>query len=514
MLQVCRRRLHFASLAYASTTFAATLIDSIFKFYYVKVFLMKYHVSNYWFNVAQVVFMIWNAVNDPLFGYIQDNSTSSIFRIRRKSILYGAPLFVFSFLTFWFPWSGQDSPAIVGLHLVFSLCFYDALFTFVLLAQCALFAEMSTEHDDRLRLVLYSQVASLLASWSVGACEFSSSSLADFPSFQLAAVFFACLSWVGFSITGKFAKTEVAQLKPKEKTSPEIKGSGNSCSDALCLSSSSSSSPTSLLAFLRQTLEILRQPNFLAFVLANFLQIFHVTFYSNFASIFLDILFPGAVDGVRPSFVSSSSRPHSLSPSARSFFHGSLFVVPQILVICLGPFLRAKGAFWVVIRSFVGKIIISGAIGLSLTLSLLSPENLRVALLFFIGADFSCGSAIFATFNLLVSDIIDDDMRLHKRTSPLSSSVFGTNALITKPAQSLAPMLVLYLLNPYAFQEFKRDPRSFAAADDGRLVALQYATLTLLWAWPFFLGIFQVLVFSRYNLRNTHQNIVAKHVEN
>ena len=43
---LCRRpsasRLHFPSLAYASTTFAKTLIDSVFKFYYVKVFLIQF----------------------------------------------------------------------------------------------------------------------------------------------------------------------------------------------------------------------------------------------------------------------------------------------------------------------------------------------------------------------------------------------------------------------------------------------------------------------------------------
>lgn len=510
MFRVCRRRLHFASLAYAATTFAATLIDSIFKFYYVKVFLIKYQVSDYWFNVAQVVFMIWNAVNDPLFGYIQDNSTFSIFRIRRKSILYGAPLFVISFLTFWFPWSDYTltSQALVGLHLIFSLCFYDALFTFVLLAQCALFAEMSTEHDDRLRLVLYSQVASLLGSWSVGVCEFSSSSLLDLSSFQLCSVFFAVLSWIGFSITGKFAKTEIAQMKPKEKTSPEIRGGGDKFVDAWCPSASSSSSTSPLLAFLQQTLEIMRQSNFLAFVFANFLQIFHVTFYSNFASIFLDILFPGVVDG-------AASSTSALSPSVRSLFNGSLFVVPQILVLCLSPWLREKGAYWVVIRSFFGKVILSAALGLCLTFSLLSSDHLRIALLFFIGADFTCGSAIFATFNLLVSDIIDDDMRLNKRASPLSSSVFGTNALITKPAQSLAPMLVLFLLNPFGFQDFKRDPKSLTLliSSSGRLMGLQSATMTLLWAWPLIVGILQIVVFSRYSLRNTHQHLVAKHME-
>lgn len=28
-------------------------------------------ITNSWFNTAQVVYMIWNAVNDPLFGYLQ-----------------------------------------------------------------------------------------------------------------------------------------------------------------------------------------------------------------------------------------------------------------------------------------------------------------------------------------------------------------------------------------------------------------------------------------------------------
>lgn len=39
-----------------------------------------------------------------------------------------------------------------------TLCAYDALLTFVLLSQCAIFAEISVDHDERLRLVKYSQV--------------------------------------------------------------------------------------------------------------------------------------------------------------------------------------------------------------------------------------------------------------------------------------------------------------------------------------------------------------------
>lgn len=49
-------------------------------------------------------------------------------------------------------------------------------------------------------------------------------------------------------------------------------------------------------------------------------------------------------------------------------------------------------------------------------------------------------------------------------SSPLSSMVFGTNALFTKPAQSLAPMLVLSVLNQFGYERLKdasqvSDPR-------------------------------------------------------
>ena len=40
----------------------------------IDVFFNLYRISNYWFNVAQVVFLIWNAINDPLFGYFQVSS--------------------------------------------------------------------------------------------------------------------------------------------------------------------------------------------------------------------------------------------------------------------------------------------------------------------------------------------------------------------------------------------------------------------------------------------------------
>jgi len=474
---------HTPSLAYASTSFAATLIDSICKFYYVKIFLLHYKVSDYWFNIAQVIFMIWNAVNDPLFGYIQDNSNSRIFRVRRLSIQYGAPLFVISFITFWIPWA-TDGSWVVGLHLIMSLCLYDTLFTFVLLAQCALFAEMSIKHEDRLRLVYYGQIASLLGSWSVAACEFFSSSLSDFTSFQFATVVFALISWFGFHCTGKYAVTEVAQLR-NIKLSPAAEINQHNAV---------AREKGAFHSIMKQTLEILQQKNFLAFVFMNFLQIFNLFFHANFASIFLDVILPSSF----PSF-------------HRTLFNGSLFILPQVLVLCLGPWLQKRGAYWVVMNSFYVKLLSSTSLGVVLNFNLVSELNLAFIIMVFIMVDYALCSAVFGTFNLLVSDIIDDDMLNFKRSSPLSSSIFGTNALITKPAISLAPMLIVYLLNPYGFQSFKSNPKYFLT-NQVLLNPLKSAVMTLIWTWPFFVALLQILVFRPYSLRCSH-NLVSKHVE-
>lgn len=107
----------------------------------------------------QVVYMVWNAINDPLFGYLQDNSKVPCCSQRRLSILYGAPLYSLAFLLAWFPWRSYASGDwLSGLHLMVALCAFDGMLTFVLLAQCALFAEISSHHQSRLRLVKYSQV--------------------------------------------------------------------------------------------------------------------------------------------------------------------------------------------------------------------------------------------------------------------------------------------------------------------------------------------------------------------
>jgi Na+/melibiose symporter-like transporter len=111
-----------------------------------------YHIEEKCFQTAQVLYLIWNAISDPLFAYIQDGTNFKFTRTRRESIKYSGPLFALSFLLPWIPWG--DNSILVGLHLVVSLFIWDTMFTFVGLAQCALFTELSHDPSDRIKTMV------------------------------------------------------------------------------------------------------------------------------------------------------------------------------------------------------------------------------------------------------------------------------------------------------------------------------------------------------------------------
>ena len=297
--------IHKPSLAYAATTFAAHMMNSVFMFYYVKVYLNRFHVSEWWFQVSQILYMLWNAVNDPLFGYMQDNMSFSWVKSRRHSILYGAPLFALSFLLPWFPWGDYSTETwLSGVQLIVILCFYDTLFTFVLLAQCALFAEMSKGQEDRIRLVRYSQIAGFIGSCSVFFCNFISNNLSNYTAFLLVCIVIAILSWLSLHYSGSNSFTEYdIQLLNKG-----VNSSRQNSSDELSLDK------TSEYTWWQQTKQIFSQPSFVSFILMNFCQIFHTTFLANFTGIFCDQIIPiGLI-------------PHQV----RSVFYGLIFVLPQV----------------------------------------------------------------------------------------------------------------------------------------------------------------------------------------
>ena len=298
------------------------MMNTVFSFYYVKVYLNRFNVTESWFQFAQIVFLIWNAINDPLFGYIQDNFSFSWVRTRRHSILYGAPFFGLSFIILWIPWGDYSTPTwLCGFQLMVSLCFYDTLFTFVLLAQCALFTEMSHVHEDRIRLIRYSQIASLIGSSSVFFTGLISQNLEFYPLFVTSCLAITVFSVICMAYTGRNAYTQYDAKDISKRTNGNDgmstkKTNGNKGLHKMKENDIKAGDQTDAIteSIWKQMRQIFSHRSFISFVLVNLCQIYNVVFYSNFASIFCDKLIS---DGV-------------MTSSVRSIFYGSIFIIPQV----------------------------------------------------------------------------------------------------------------------------------------------------------------------------------------
>ncbi|KAM9493384.1 transmembrane protein 180-like isoform 2-T2 [Clarias gariepinus] len=457
-MKVLRLSTHPPSVAYSMTTLGSSMMNSIFSFYYVKLFLNKYNISEGAFHKAQVVYMIWNALNDPLFGYLQDNSRVPCCSMRRISILYGAPFYGLAFLLAWFPWREYESGDwLSGMHLVITLCAFDGMLTFVLLAQCALFAEISENHQIRLRLIKYSQVASLVGSSSVLFCGLVSNNMDNFFAFQVFCVCVAllgcaCMVYTGLRSESRF-DTKIAETSTQQKP------------------------PLSFSAVATMTWQILTNRDFQLFVLMNFFQVFLLAFFNNFAMIFADNLIPT----------------DALPQLAKSIMYGAGFICPQLLVLCSQNLLHGIGYYRIILITFAMEA------GGALVMVLLGSEH-YYCLALFITINMILVQAAFSLFNLPLADIIDSDLQKYKRSSPLSSMVFGTNALFTKPAQSLAPMLVVSILNQYGYESMK----SGNVTDQSALEALHSVMFYMVCLVPLCITVLQFLFWKPFSVRDSH----------
>ncbi|XP_071766559.1 transmembrane protein 180-like [Centroberyx gerrardi] len=454
------------AVTYSMTTLGAGVMNSIFSFYYVKLFLNKYKISEGAFHKSQVVYMVWNAVNDPLFGYLQDNSQVPCCSQRRLSILYGAPLYSLAFLLAWFPWrSYTPGDWLSGLHLMVALCAFDGMLTFVLLAQCALFAEISSHHQSRLRLIKYNQVASLIGSSSVLFCGVLSRNMEDFAAFQAFTVLIAVLGCGCMLYTGLHSESRF----DNKGSAPGSPGAADQTSGQSALSLSS---VTTVMC------QILTNRDFQLFVFMNFFQVFMLTFFNNFTMIFAEHLIP----------------PDVLPPLAKSVMYGAGFICPQLLVLSSQSLLQGLGYYRIILLTFYVEA------GMAVVMLALGPHHYYI-LAFFLIINMVIIQAAFSLFNLPLADIIDSDLQKYKRSSPLSSMVFGTNALFTKPAQSLAPMLVLNILNQFGYEELKE---AGGNSNPSSLESLHRVMFCLVCLVPMCIAVLQVLAWKPFSIRSSH----------
>jgi GPH family glycoside/pentoside/hexuronide:cation symporter len=113
-----------------------------------------------WIGLASAIYAIWNAVNDPLFGYITDSTRSRLGR-RIPYMRYTAPFLALTFILVWFapPQAGEQA---LFLWMLVSMLLYDTCYTIIGLVYSALLPEVTESDAERNGLQISSSLFGLL----------------------------------------------------------------------------------------------------------------------------------------------------------------------------------------------------------------------------------------------------------------------------------------------------------------------------------------------------------------
>ncbi len=175
---------------------------------------------------GQILYMIWNVINDPIFGYMQDKTRSKMGRYL-PWIKYSAVPFTLGFIILFFPpqtWrlqTGGDKYQIaLLLWYIISNMIYDTFFTIVYLAHVSLAPQMTFDQKERTQI---NGLGSILTFVGMGmSMAFPSIFLINptpekIRAFQICVIIFgviALLPW--FYIV--WVVKEKKELIPKEET--------------------------------------------------------------------------------------------------------------------------------------------------------------------------------------------------------------------------------------------------------------------------------------------------------
>lgn len=100
---------------------------------------------------ALAVAKIWDAINDPLFGWISDRTTSSRFGKRRVYMIFGAVPLGITVALLWFVPQGLSNTW-TFVWIVATFVAFDTMYTLTAVPYYALTAELTDDYDERASL--------------------------------------------------------------------------------------------------------------------------------------------------------------------------------------------------------------------------------------------------------------------------------------------------------------------------------------------------------------------------
>ncbi|MFW9848318.1 MAG: MFS transporter [Candidatus Thorarchaeota archaeon] len=367
------------------------LYNLVFGMKYVELFYDKLQLLPVYFILGQIIYMTVNALNDPLSGQLSDRTDPKKWGSRRLIyIKWGGPIWALTFLLIWFPWSFTNQ-LIIFLHYVISICLFDTMLTLVVLVWMALLPEMTTDHDERNKATFYTMVVGLIAALPFLLILGDMDPTIDL--FRTINIVIAIISTICL-----FAVTKLCEERPELHTGVSY-------------------------PLIESVKESLKSRSFLVYVCFNFFGVLAGSFGLTYLFVYLLVLGDGGL---------------------------LIYIVLGIIVgyasniWALRLHEKNKWDMRTIVLRFGGIRILFTAIFLPFVL--FTSDLFFIWVLLALGALFS-GYGVFNT-PLMYLSMDEDEVKNNTRREGM---FLGMNALITKPANSIGPIIATFVLGYFGY---------------------------------------------------------------
>jgi GPH family glycoside/pentoside/hexuronide:cation symporter len=154
--------------------------------------------------ISWILFALWNAVNDPLLGIIEDRTRSKLGR-RVPFLRYGGIFYGIAFILIWFPFT-TNAQLLFWNHLLM-LFIFDTLFSMIGLIGYSLPSEMAVTAKERANTILISGIIAVIGSIpSFVLPVIYLGNTPDIQGFRGAMIIGACLSALAITCSSYFIK--------------------------------------------------------------------------------------------------------------------------------------------------------------------------------------------------------------------------------------------------------------------------------------------------------------------
>ncbi len=194
---------------YISGMIPLTLLQGIFRLAYMKYYWEALGLNAIYIIIGMLIYMIINTINDPLIGYWSDNTDAKKWGSRRiVFIKYFAPILAVFFCVMWIPWGvpldqSAGNQFILFLYFVITMCMFDTLSNIVTMTWMALLPDMTSDLDERAKINFVGGIVALFAGVFVMGVPDMAGVNSTFLTFNIGA---AIVSLICFILVVKYSK--------------------------------------------------------------------------------------------------------------------------------------------------------------------------------------------------------------------------------------------------------------------------------------------------------------------